>query len=113
MGLFDLNSSDACFNVWWLMAKPVKLLGLIGVLAGLLGVALSVYMLLREATAISLTRDIVGSIAMSQADRELLLSWINWLGSGWSFAITCFLALDLLLVLLSAIVLAVGLRRGL
>ena len=71
------------------------------------------YMLLREATAISLTRDIVGSIAMSQADRELLLSWINWLGSGWSFAITCFLALDLFLVLLSAIVLAVGLRRGL
>ncbi|MHC1636870.1 MAG: hypothetical protein ACXQTU_01700 [Candidatus Nezhaarchaeales archaeon] len=79
-----------------------RLLGLMGLVLGVLGIVSSIYLFLKEASLISLSRDIIGSVVSSPADKELVFNWLNILASSWSFSIICFFAFSLILTAFSA-----------
>ncbi len=84
----------------------LRLVGIVGVVIGVFALVLSVYLFLKEATMISLTRDIVG-IALSKhpPDKELLMDWIDTLSAAWSRSLLAMLFLGLVILVLSALTL--------
>jgi len=89
-----------------------RLLGLMGLILGALGIIASIYLFLKEASLISLSRDIIGSVVSSPADKELVFNWLNVLASSWSFSIICFLAFSLILTAFSAALLITSFKAS-
>ena len=94
------------------LMKRLKTVGLAGVVIGIASLILSIYLFIREATVISLTRNVV-SIALancSAGSKELLVDWVNELACMWSSSLLVIPTLSLILLLLSVIVLIEGRR---
>lgn len=89
-----------------------RLLGFMGLVLGVLGIMGSIYLFLKEASLISLSRDIIGSIVSSSAEKELVFNWLNVLASSWSFSIICFFAFSLILTAFSAAFLITSFRTS-
>ena len=90
--------------------KRLKIIGLVGVVIGVASLILSAYLFIREATVISLTRDIIG-IALancSAGSKELLVNWVDALAYMWSSSLLAVPVLSLILLLFSVIVLIEG-----
>ena len=92
--------------------ERLKIAGLAGVVISVASLILSIYLFIREAAVISLTRDVV-SIALancSAGGKELLVDWVNELAYMWSSSLLAVPVLSFILLLLSVMVLIEGRR---
>jgi len=89
-----------------------KLISIMGLVIGVLGMISSIYLLLKEASLISTSRDVIGSVISNSTDREFIFNWLNVLAASWSFSIICLFAFSLILTAFSTALLITSLKAS-
>ncbi|MEM1645914.1 MAG: hypothetical protein QXL96_08630 [Ignisphaera sp.] len=83
------------------MPKFTKLISLVGLIMGVTGLLGSVYLFMKQAVLVSMSRDVLGGLIDDPGDRELLNQWLNILADSWRTPIIGFAVYSLILVTLS------------
>jgi flagellar biosynthesis protein FlhB len=81
-----------------------KILGFVGIIISIVSLMATIYLYLRQATLMSLTRDIAGA-AIDRSDKQSMMEWINTLASSWSHSLMPIPILATILLLYSTILL--------
>jgi len=88
-----------------------RALGLIGIIISVLSFMLTVYLFLKSAVTISLTRDIAGE-TIATSNIQSMMQWIDTLGSSWIHSLIPIPILATILLLYSLLLLSIEPRRS-
>jgi uncharacterized membrane protein YhaH (DUF805 family) len=85
-----------------LISPPAKILGFVGIVISILSLMATLYLYGREATLISLTRDVAGA-AIAESDTYSMMRWIDTLASSWSCSFILIPVLAIILLVYSVL----------
>lgn len=84
-----------------MLPRLTRLISLVGMIAGLTGLLGSVYLFMKQAVLISMSRDVLGGLIDDPSGRELLNHRLNVLADSWRTPIVGFAVYSLILVAIS------------